>query len=75
MKVLLINGSASGVVAHFLDRAFFSTFLGGRNKEGMQNMRIPTRNMAYHLKCKEAAAKAGIVPPKAEKIEFTNFIR
>lgn len=46
-----------------------------QGKEGMQNMRILAKNMAYHLKCKEAAAKAGILPPAPEKIEFTNFIR
>lgn len=124
-------GSASGVIVPFLDRAFFSAFLSGRNffrsrpgsvivsarragttatmnqlnkyfqiaempvisgrywnmvhgakpeevlkdKEGMQNMRILAKNMAYHLKCKEAGEKAGILPPEAESIEFTNFIR
>ncbi len=46
-----------------------------QDKEGMQNMRILAKNMAYHLKCKEAAAKNGILPPEAETIEFTNFIR
>lgn len=46
-----------------------------QDKEGMQNMRILAKNMAYHLKCKEAAAKNGILPPEAEIIEFTNFIR
>lgn len=124
-------GSASGVAVPFLDRAFFSAFMAGRDifrhkpgsvivsarragttatidqlnkyfqiaempvisgrywnmvhgavpdevrqdKEGMQNMRILAKNMAYHLKCKETAAKAGILPPAAEKVEFTNFIR
>jgi multimeric flavodoxin WrbA len=124
-------GSASGVVVPFLDRAFFSAFMGGhdifrhkpgsvivsarragttatidqlnkyfqiaempvisdrywnmvhgatadevlQDKEGMQNMRILAKNMAYHLKCKEAAAQCGILPPQAEQIEFTNFIR
>ncbi len=46
-----------------------------QDKEGMQNMRILAKNMAYFLKCKEVAAKSGIMPPAAEKIEFTNFIR
>ncbi len=46
-----------------------------QDREGMQNMRILAKNMAYFLKCKEAASKAGIVPPVAETIEFTNFIR
>lgn len=46
-----------------------------QDKEGMQNMRILAKNMAYYLKCQEAAARAGITPPEAEQIEFTNFIR
>ena len=45
------------------------------DKEGMQNMRILGKNFAYHLKCKEAAKKAGIEPPKTEEVEYTNFIR
>lgn len=45
-----------------------------RDAEGMQNMRILGRNMAWHLKCVEAAAKAGITPPEAEVPVFTNFI-
>lgn len=43
--------------------------------EGMQNMRILARNFAWHLKCKEAAEKAGVKLPKTEEITFTNFIR
>lgn len=43
--------------------------------EGMQNMRILARNMAWHLKCREAANKAGVPLPKEEEIVFTNFIR
>ncbi len=46
-----------------------------QDKEGMQNMRILARNMAYHLKCKELAQKAGLEAPKQEEVEFTNFIR
>ena len=43
--------------------------------EGMQNMRILARNMAWHLKCKEAGEKMGVPMPKQEEITFTNFIR
>ena len=43
--------------------------------EGMQNLRILARNMAWHLKCTEAGKKAGIELPKQEEIVFTNFIR
>lgn len=43
--------------------------------EGMQNMRILARNMAWHLKCKEAGEKAGVPMPKVEETVFTNFIR
>lgn len=38
-------------------------------------MRTLARNMAYFLKCKEAAQKDGIPLPKREKITLTNFIR
>lgn len=43
--------------------------------EGMQNMRILAKNMAYYLKCMEIAEKNGIKKPEKETIEFTNFIR
>ena len=46
-----------------------------KDLEGMQNMRILARNMAWHLKCQEAGKKAGIEPPKSEEVVFTNFIR
>lgn len=46
-----------------------------QDKEGMQNMRILARNMAYFLKCKELATKAGLKPPVQEEVEYTNFIR
>ena len=45
------------------------------DKEGLQTMRTLARNMAYHLKCREAAQKAGIPLPKRENITFTNFVR
>lgn len=43
--------------------------------EGMQNMRILARNMAYYLKCIEAGKNAGVELPKQEEVTFTNFIR
>jgi hypothetical protein len=43
--------------------------------EGIQNMRILARNMAWHLKCQQAGKNAGIELPKQEEIVFTNFIR
>lgn len=43
--------------------------------EGMQNMRILARNMAYYLKCIESGKKAGIELPKQEEVVFTDFIR
>lgn len=43
--------------------------------EGMQNMRILARNMAWYLKCRQAGEKAGVPMPKQEEIVFTNFIR
>ena len=46
-----------------------------QDEEGLQNMRILARNMAWHLKCLEAAKKANVEMPKTENIIFTNFIR
>ncbi len=43
--------------------------------EGLQNMRVLARNMAWHLKCRKAAEQSGIPMPKQEEIVFTNFIR
>lgn len=43
--------------------------------EGMQNMRILARNMAWHLKCQQVAKNAGVEMPKKEDVIFTNFIR
>lgn len=43
--------------------------------EGMQNMRILARNMAWHLKCQQAAKEAGVEMPKKEETIWTNFIR
>ena len=43
--------------------------------EGMQNMRILARNMAWHLKCLEAGKIAGVPMPKVEETVYTNFIR
>ena len=46
-----------------------------QDKEGMQNMRFLARNMAWLLKSREIAEKAGIQPPKQEDVTYTNFIR
>lgn len=46
-----------------------------KDEEGLQNMRILARNMAYYLKCIEAGKNAGIELPKQEEVTFTNFIR
>jgi multimeric flavodoxin WrbA len=124
--------AATGAMTTFLDRAFYSAFVGGRGEvflhkpgaaiasarragttatldqlnkyfaitqmpvisgrywnmvhgrtpeevqqdlEGMQNMRILARNMAWHLKCREIAEKNGIHAPAEEPVTFTNFIR
>lgn len=45
-----------------------------QDREGMQTMRILGKNMAYFLKCREAAAKMGIEMPEQEAVEFMNFI-
>ena len=46
-----------------------------QDAEGMQNMRILARNMAYFLRCRKAAFEAGIKVPSAEAPVWTNFIR
>ena len=43
--------------------------------EGLYTMRVLGRNMAYLLRCQEAARNAGIPLPKPEAPIFTNFIR
>ena len=45
------------------------------DKEGLCNMRVIGRNMAYFLRCREAAEKAGVPLPKVEEPVFTNFTR
>ena len=46
-----------------------------KDLEGLQIMRTLGRNMAWLLKCKEAAAKAGVPLPEREEGTYTNFIR
>lgn len=46
-----------------------------QDKEGLWTMRVLARNMAYFLRCKEAADNAGIALPKQEIPVFTNFIK
>lgn len=43
--------------------------------EGLQIMRVLGKNMAWFLKCKEAASKAGVPLPQREEKLYTNFIR
>ncbi|MGN0266837.1 MAG: flavodoxin family protein [Lachnospiraceae bacterium] len=43
--------------------------------EGLYTMRVLGRNMAYLLRCQEAARRAGIELPQRETPVFTNFIR
>ena len=46
-----------------------------QDKEGLWTMRALARNMAYLLKCQQAARAAGIALPVQEKGDITNFIR
>lgn len=46
-----------------------------QDAEGLFNMRVLGRYMAYFLKCKEAARLAGIPLPETEPPVFTNFVR
>lgn len=45
------------------------------DKEGLWTMRALARNMAYLLKCQQAAKAAGIELPRQEAGEYTNFVR
>lgn len=46
-----------------------------KDAEGMYTMRVLGENMAYFLRCKEAADKAGVKLPERELPKFMNFIR
>lgn len=46
-----------------------------QDAEGLYTMRVLGRNMAYLLKCQEAARNAGVALPEREEPVFTNFIR
>lgn len=46
-----------------------------QDAEGLLTMRILGRNMAYLLRCQEAARNAGVELPRREPEIFTNFIR
>jgi multimeric flavodoxin WrbA len=46
-----------------------------KDLEGLQIMRTLARNAAWLLKSIEAGKKAGVAPPKQEKVIRTNFIR
>lgn len=45
------------------------------DEEGVQIMRVLGKNMAWFLKCKEAAKLAGIQEPQKEEPVWTNFTR
>lgn len=45
-----------------------------QDQEGLFTMRVLGRNMAYLLKCQEAAKKAGVALPEREETIMTNFI-
>ncbi|MGN0316062.1 MAG: hypothetical protein ACI4EG_14900 [Fusicatenibacter sp.] len=46
-----------------------------QDAEGLYTMRVLGRNMAYLLRCQEAAKNAGVPLPEKEPAVFTNFIR
>ena len=46
-----------------------------QDAEGLSVMRVLGKNMAYILRCFEAAKNAGVKPPTEEPRVFTNFIR
>lgn len=46
-----------------------------KDLEGINTLKVLAKNMAYFLKCKEAADKAGIVRPEVPEAVRTHFIR
>lgn len=46
-----------------------------QDAEGMYTMRVLGENMAYFLRCREAADKLGVRLPEREQPTFMNFIR
>jgi multimeric flavodoxin WrbA len=46
-----------------------------QDAEGLSVMRVLGRNMAYLLRCMEAARNAGVKLPEQEPRVFTNFVR
>ena len=46
-----------------------------KDSEGLYTMRVLGENIAYFLRCREAADKLGVRLPQREKAVFTNFIR
>ena len=46
-----------------------------QDAEGLRTMRNLAQNMAWMLNCIESGKAAGIMPPKAERGDMTNFIR
>lgn len=46
-----------------------------QDAEGLHTMRVLGKNMAYLLRCQEAARKDGIAMPEREEPVFTNFVR
>ena len=46
-----------------------------QDAEGIYTMRVLSENMAYFLRCREAADKLGVRLPEREQPTFMNFIR
>lgn len=46
-----------------------------QDAEGLRTMRVLAHNMAYFLRCRQAADAAGVALPPVEPPERTNFIR
>ena len=46
-----------------------------KDLEGLQTMRVLSRNMAWFLRCKEAGIQLGVPLPEQENPVATNFIR
>lgn len=87
---LLRRGVCNDVVNRFREKAYEADgFIFGspvhyagasaeqvkQDEEGLYTMRVLARNMAYLLRCQEAARNAGVELPEQEPPIFTYFVR
>jgi len=76
MMLMGLSSEMPVISSHYWNMVHGATLADvAQDLEGLQTMRVLGKNMAWFLKCKEAALKAGVVLPEKEERIFTNFIR